>query len=203
MSSPTPSARSSAQVSPTPQVSAGPMTLAPWQAKGIAGLRILFGLVWLIDAWFKWQPDFVNKFSDYLNGSLDGQPGWVQAWIHFWINVVNVDPHVFAHLVAIGETAIGVALILGVFMNLTNLAGVLLSLVIWTTAEGFGGPYQAGSTDIGAAVIYVLVFVGLFLSMSGLTYGLDRRLTPKLGRWGLLASGLPSGQRDRQRDSER
>lgn len=168
------------------------MTLAAWQAKGIAGLRILFGVVWLIDAWFKWQPDFISKFSDYLTGTLDGQPGWVQAWINFWINVVNVDPHVFAHLVAIGETAIGVGLILGVFMNLTNLAGILLSAVIWTTAEGFGGPYQAGSTDIGAAIIYVLVFVGLFLSMSGLTYGIDRWLTPRLGRWGVLASGLPA-----------
>ena len=185
------------------QLSTQPVTLAPWQTKGIAGLRITFGLVWLIDAWFKWQPDFVTQFSDYLTGSLEGQPGWVQGWIHFWMNIVNVDPNIFARLVALGETAIGVALILGVFMNLTNLAGVLLSVVIWTTAEGFGGPYQAGSTDIGAAIIYALVFVGLFLSMSGLTYGVDRWLTPRLGRWGILASGLPSDQRDRRGDSQR
>jgi len=175
------------------------MTLALWQARGIAGLRILFGLVWLIDAWFKWQPDFVSQFRDYLTGSLEGQPGWVQDWIHFWINVVNVNPDVFARLVALGETAIGIGLLLGLFMNLTNLTGVLLSVVIWTTAEGFGGPYQAGSTDIGAAIIYALVFVGLFLSMSGLTYGLDRRLTPALGRWSILASGLPSGKQTRAR----
>ena len=166
--------------------------LAPWQVKGIAGLRIVFGVVWLVDAWFKWQPDFIGHFSSYLTGSLDGQPAWVQAWINFWINVVKVDPHVFAHLVAIGETAVALGLILGVFMNLTNLVGILLSTVIWTTAEGFGGPYQPGSTDIGAAIIYVLVFVGLFLSLSGLMFGLDRKLTPKLGRLGLLASGLPA-----------
>lgn len=166
--------------------------LTQWQLKGIAALRITFGLVWLIDAWFKWQPDFINKFSDYLTGSLDGQPGWVQGWIHFWINIVNVDPRIFAYLVAIGETSIAIALILGVFMNFTNLVGIMLSVVIWTTAEGFGGPYQAGSTDIGAAIIYVLVFAGLFLSMAGMTLGLDRKLTPKLGRWGLLASGLPA-----------
>lgn len=178
----------------TTRTRAQALTLAPWQAKGIAGLRISFGLVWLIDAWFKWQPDFVTQFSDYLTGSLAGQPGWVQGWIHFWMNIVNVDPTIFARLVALGETAIGVALIFGVLMNLTNLAGVLLSVVIWTTAEGFGGPYQAGSTDIGAAIIYALVFVGLFLSMSGLTYGVDRWLTPRLGRWGILASGIPSGR---------
>ncbi len=34
--------------------------------------------------------------------------------------------------------------------------------VIWSTAEGFGGPYTAGSTDIGAAIIYVLVFLALW-----------------------------------------
>lgn len=168
-----------------------PLRLAPWQAKGIAGLRIVFGLVWGIDAWFKWQPDFINNFTSYMTGSLDGQPAWVQSWINFWINVVKVDPHVFAHLVAIGETAVALGLILGVFMNLTNLVGILLTVVIWTTAEGFGGPYVAGSTDIGAAIIYPLVFVGLFLSLSGLTFGLDRVLTPKLGRFGIFASALP------------
>ena len=149
---------------------------------GIGILRIAFGLVWAIDAWFKWQPDFINNFSSYLTGSLDGQPGWVQAWIHFWINIVKVDPHVFAHLVAIG-------LIFGLFSNLTYIAGVLLSVVIWTTAEGFGGPYVAGSTDIGAAIIYVLVFAGLFLSSAGLYLGVDRYLAPLLGRFTFLASG--------------
>jgi thiosulfate dehydrogenase (quinone) large subunit len=113
----------------------------------------------------------------------------VQGWIGFWINVVNVDPHVFAHLVAIGETAVAVALILGVFNNLTSLVGILLSVVIWTTAESFGGPYQAGSTDIRAAIIYVLVFVGLMLSQAGLYLGFDRQLTRALGRIGFLASG--------------
>ena len=175
------------------------LPFAAWRLTGIGVLRIVFGLVWGIDAWFKWQSDFINNFSSYLTGSLDGQPGWVQSWIHFWINVIQVDPHVFAHLVAIGETAVALGLILGAFSNLTYLIGVLLSVVIWTTAEGFGGPYQPGSTDIGAAIIYVLVFVGLFLSMAGLTFGLDRKLTPKLGRWGILASGLPASWLRQQR----
>jgi len=164
-------------------------TLAFWRFKGFGILRIVFGLVWAIDAWFKWQPDFINNFSSYLQGTLDGQPGWVQTWIHFWIKIVGVDPHIFAHLVAIGETAIAIALIVGAFSNLTYLVGVLLSIVIWTSAEGFGGPYVAGSTDIGAAIIYVLVFAGLFLANAGLYYGVDRYVTPWLRRLGFLASG--------------
>jgi nitrite reductase (NO-forming) len=73
--------------------------------------------------------------------------------------------------------------------------GILLSVVIWATAEGFGGPYTAGSTDIGSAIIYVLVFVGLFLSSAGLYYGLDRILDPILGRWSFLGSGSDKGRK--------
>ena len=165
------------------------VTLSSWRMRGMGILRIAFGLVWAVDAWFKWQPDFINNFSSYLTGSLDGQPGWVQGWINFWINVVKVDPHVFAHLVAIGETAVALGLIFGLFSNLTYIVGILLSVVIWTTAEGFGGPYTAGSTDIGAAIIYVLVFAGLFLASAGLYWGVDRSLAPLLGRFKFLASG--------------
>ena len=168
-------------------------SLAGWRLTGIGLLRITFGVVWAIDAWFKWQPDFINNFTDYLTGAQQDQPAWVQSWIGFWINVVNVDPHVFAHLVAIGETTIAVALIFGVLTNLTSVVGILLAIVIWTTAEGFGGPYQSGSADIGSAIIYVLVFVGLVLSQAGLYLGLDRRLTPALGRFGFLASGRQPG----------
>lgn len=163
--------------------------LPSWRLEGIGVLRIVFGLVWAVDAWFKWQPDFIHNFTDYLSGAQDGQPLLVHHWIGFWINVVGVDPHLFAYLVAIGETAVALGLILGIFSNLTNVVGTLFALVIWSTAEGFGGPYKAGSTDIGAAVIYVLVFAGLFLSRAGLYLGLDQRLTPMLGRLGFLASG--------------
>jgi uncharacterized membrane protein YphA (DoxX/SURF4 family) len=166
---------------------------AQWRLDGIGLLRILFGIVWGIDAWFKWQPGFVNNFKDYLTGAQQGQPWPVHHWIGFWVNTVGVDPKLFAYGVAVGETAIAIALILGVFTNLTSVVGVLLSVVIWTTAEGFGGPYVAGSTDIGAAIIYPLVFAGLFLSSAGLFYGLDSKLTPKLGRFGVLASGWFSG----------
>jgi uncharacterized membrane protein YphA (DoxX/SURF4 family) len=172
----------------------GTTTLAPgafaqWRLNGIGLLRILFGVVWGADAWFKWQPDFVSNFTTYLTGAQDGQPWPIHHWIGFWVNTVGIDPTFFAYSVAVGETAIAIALIIGAFTNLTTLVGVLLSVAIWSTAEGFGGPYHAGSTDIGAAIIYPLVFAGLFLSSAGLYYGIDRKLTPALGRFGYLASG--------------
>jgi thiosulfate dehydrogenase (quinone) large subunit len=164
------------------------VTLAAWRLRGIGILRIVFGLVWLIDAWFKWQPDFINGITDYLSGSLEGQPAAVQAWITFWLHTVHIDPTFFAYATAVLETVVAVGLLFGIFSNLTNIGGLLLSVIIWSTAEGFGGPYTAGSTDIGAAIIYALVFVALFFANAGIYLGLDRYLTPRLGRLGFLAA---------------
>ena len=37
----------------------------------------------------------------------------------------------------------------------------MFAFLIWSVAEGFGGPYSSSSTDMGAAVMYVVVFMGL------------------------------------------
>ena len=165
------------------------LQLNSWRVQGIGVLRILFGLVWAIDAWFKWQPEFANNFASYLQETLDGQPSAVQAWLNFWVNIVNVDPLLFARIIAISETALALALIFGVFTNLATLGGVLLSLAIWAIPEGFGGPYAPGSTDIGAAIIYALLLIVLWLASAGQIMGIDAWLTSKLGRLSILASG--------------
>lgn len=133
---------------------------------GFAYLRIVFGLIWLIDAYFKWQSSFLQNFVSYVTGGLGGQPVFVQAWIHMWINIIGVNTYLFAITTAIIETVIALGLILGLFTRPVIYLGIALSLVIWSTAETFGGPYRAGSTDIGTAIIYVLVFVALLLGHS-------------------------------------
>ena len=168
---------------------AGPF--AAWRLTGLGLVRIAFGVVWAVDAWFKWQPDFLDNFTSYLTTTqqADGQPGWVRGWIGFWINTVNVEPHHFAVFVAVVETLLAIALIAGAMTNVAYLAGMLMSLVIWTTAESFGGPYSAGSTDVGAAIMYAIIFVALFLTSAGRYLGVDSRITPRLGRFGWLAAG--------------
>ena len=39
---------------------------------------------------------------------------------------------------------------------------VFFSLLVWSVGEAFGGPYAAGSTDIGTAIIYAFVFAALY-----------------------------------------
>ena len=65
-------------------------------------------------------------------------------WIVFWTNTVGPDPTLFAYPTAVAETAIAIALIVGAFNNLTAVVGIFLSIAIWSTAEGFSGPYGAG-----------------------------------------------------------
>lgn len=147
--------------------------------RSFAILRIIFGSVWLVDASFKWSPSFINNLTDYLAKGAQGQPALVQNWIHLWVNVVNVNPHFFAIAVAVGETAIALGLLLGLFTEIAIVGGIAMSLVIWSTAEGFGGPYAPGSTDVGAAIIYAIVFVALWLGRCWRHYSLDGFLKEK------------------------
>lgn len=166
-----------------------------WRVKGFAILRIALGVIWAINAWLKWQPDFIQNFTGYLNDAMTGQPPAVQSWIQFWQGVVQINPAAYAVLVAILETALALSLIFGFFSNVGYIGGAILALIIWSVAEGFGGPYGPGATDIGAAIIYVPAFVALFLASAGLTWGLDSWLAPRLGRFAFLASGSSGSQK--------
>ncbi len=163
------------------------MDLNSNEDKSFALLRIVFGGVWAIDAYFKWQPTFLNNFIDYLTQGAQGQPTLVQGWINLWIHGVSVDPHFFGVIVAIAETAIAVGLIFGLFTKIAMMGGIAMTLVIWSTAEGFGGPYMAGSTDIGAAIIYAILFIAIWVGKCWRHFSIDawfkRRNILSLGRW--------------------
>lgn len=125
------------------------------------GLRIGFGLIWAIDAAFKWQSGFRQGFMGMVMEQGQGQPGWLHGWFHFWINLQHPHSNFFAYATAVVETLIAVALLIGFARKSIYLFGALFSLTIWGTAEGFGGPYGSTSTDIGAAVMYAVVFAAL------------------------------------------
>jgi uncharacterized membrane protein YphA (DoxX/SURF4 family) len=161
-----------------------------WRERGAGMARIIFGLVWVVAALLQWLPQFQNTFVAQVTAARGGQPGFIQVWISFWANLVSVNPLLFARMLAMTESVIAVFLILGLFSNLTSLAGIFLSLGIWAVPEGFGGPYIPGfSTDIGTAFPYAILFLVLLCLSAGRYYGLDQWLTPRLGRLGFLASG--------------
>ena len=159
------------------------------RSQAIALTRVTFGLVWAIDAYFKWQPAFQSNFVSYLQETYNGQPALIQVWLSAWIKFVSINPHLFARIVALGETGIAIGLLLGLFSNLAYAGGSLLAFIIWAVPEGFGGPYTAGATDIGTGIIYLFGFMGLFLLAAGQHYGLDKIVRAKLGRWKFISSG--------------
>ena len=95
-----------------------------------------------------------------------------------------------AYLAAVIEPLIAVALIIGFARKLTYLSAIAFSLLIWGTAEGFGGPYTSGASDIGTAIIYAVVFAGLLmLSYYGgpARYSADYYLEKKISWWWRIA----------------
>ena len=153
-------------------------------------LRIGFGIIWLIDAVLKWLPGFKDSYMATIMTTRDGQPGWLRWWFDFWINLQHPAATFFWALVATAETLIAVALITGFARKLTYLSAIGLSLLIWSTAEGFGGPYTSGSSDIGTAIIYAVVFAGL-LALSYYVgparYSADYYLERKYSWWWRIA----------------
>lgn len=106
------------------------------------------------------------------------------------MNFVSANPALILYLVGALEVVLGLVLIIGFMRKLTYLGGIILSLLIWSIDEGFGGPYGPGSTDIGAAIIYVFVFFALVIidaSSAPSRYSLDAIIERKVKGWSKLA----------------
>ncbi len=160
---------------------------APWP-KDL--LRIGFGVIWLIDATLKWLPGFKDSYMSTIMAIRDGQPGGLRWWFDFWINLQHPAATFFWALVAVSETLIALALIAGFARKVTYIAAIIFSVLIWSTAEGFGGPYTSGASDIGTAIIYALVFAAL-LALSYYAdparYSADYYLKQKISWWWRVA----------------
>lgn len=130
--------------------------------------RVLFGLLWAFDAYWKWHPYFFSHVLDLLRQGQQGEPAWMVTYIQFVVNAVEfVGPTLFAVCTAFVETFLAVSLLSGRWLRIAVPLGALFSLGIWTTAEGWGGPYTMGSTGmpgdvIGNAILYTYVFLYLF-----------------------------------------
>ncbi|HEV2317943.1 MAG TPA: DoxX family membrane protein [Thermoplasmata archaeon] len=163
-------------------------TAVSWWARHAAPLgttlRILLGVVWLIDGVLKFTGGFVDSFPSAVQGAAANSPGWLSGWFSFWETQASGHSAVIVYTVGTLELALGLALLFGFARRLAYIGGVFLSLLIWAVPEGFGGPYSsgAGGTDVGTGVIYAIAFLGLIIinatsgpSRLSLDYYLERR----------------------------
>ncbi|HUY03612.1 MAG TPA: hypothetical protein VMV33_10020 [Rhodocyclaceae bacterium] len=146
-----------------------------WSHGGISGPsvngvrigRLLFGALWAFDAYWKWQPFFLTHAVTFLQQAQDGQPAWIVAYIGWFVLIINrIGPLVFGIVAALAETAIALSLLTGWGLRWMLWAGALYSVGLWTTAEGWGGPYGIGFTGnkgdvLGTINIYLFAFLFL------------------------------------------
>lgn len=153
-------------------------------------MRLLFGVVWAIDAVMKWLPGYRSSFISALQQTAQGQPAFLHGWFRFWITVSEKAPNAFVDLTAVTETCLAAVLLLGVARRFGYIAGAIYMLVVWAIGEGFGGPYTSGATDIGTGIIYTLLFLTLLALAPAARdepMSLDRILVRRLPRWRVVA----------------
>jgi len=145
------------------QVSAGKQ-----EPKRYRSLQIVFGLLWAFDAIWKWTPFFLHNPQTYLIQSEAGQPAWIVAYIQFFVDAIGwVGPLTFGIIAALAESVIALGLLSGRGMRWVLPFGLVYSFGVWTTAEGWGGPYGSvtgvGGDVLGTTIIYCLVFLYLMV----------------------------------------
>jgi thiosulfate dehydrogenase [quinone] large subunit len=153
-------------------------------------VRLLFGVIFGIDAALKWLPGYRDTFLIQLNSVAVGQPSWLHGWFQFWISLQSSAPAAFVTLVRLTETGLALVLLLGVARRAGYTAGVMYTLLLWGVGEGFGGPYRFGSPDIGTGIIYALLFVALLTFAPPARrerLSLDRVLESRLPWWRFVA----------------
>src|SRR5207245_8171781 len=101
-------------------------------------IRIILGIVWLIDGYLKFSPGLVDSFPALIKS--EGQPSWLQPWFNFWSSVTSANPAPFVYSIGTLEVALGVALVLGFMRQIVYLGVMVLSLLIWAMPEWFVGP---------------------------------------------------------------
>jgi nitrite reductase (NO-forming) len=157
-----------------------------------ATLRILLGLAWTANAALKWFPAFGAGFLAMLTGVSQDQPAFLKPWFRLVTAIASDGRVTFLVLGSAAiETYLAMALLTGFARKLTYSVGAIYTALIWATAEGFGGPYVPGSsTDVGAAIIYTLLFLTLLINDAGVGFSrlsLDSVLERRVPIWRRVA----------------
>lgn len=143
----------------------------------IAVVRILTGIIFLF-------------FGEYKIAGLAFAHGGFQGWIHGWLNAnepvafygaflkgfVLVHPVLCARIVGWGELAIGVSLVLGLFVRAASVGGAI-HMVSLALATWYGPGHGAATWKyFGANLDHIpllFLFAIFFAARAGETWGLD------------------------------
>lgn len=152
--------------------------------------RIVLGAIFIADSLLKLIPDSAFLIKENVLTGAYGAWSFVYPWVAFWANFTANNINFFVYFAIIVEFLIGLFLILGFFKKFLYIAGAVYSIAIWLTISQFGGPYIAGTLDIGATPIYFLLFLLLIFSERNFNVydlSIDKAIKKRFNLWGKLA----------------
>jgi len=139
-------------------------------------LRVLFGVILIIEGWSKLQ-------GDWLHGTplVTTLGNWLAADKPYgaFLPVVKLafaHPKIFGALVTIGELTVGLSLLFGV---LTRISSALGAVMLFGFALGAG----QGLAPPGNALLMGVVCVLFVVAPPGRFLGVDTYLRSRLPRW--------------------
>ena len=142
--------------------------------------RLYVGYEWVMAGWGKvtnasWVgPQAGSAIRGFLAGALtqaDGPHPAVSGWYAYFINnVALVHPVFFSYLVAFGELAVGIGLILGAFTGIAAFFGIFMNF----------NYLFAGTVSINPLLILIQLFLVLAWRNAGWV-GVDRFVLPYFG----------------------
>ena len=179
---------------------AAAVTPAAWRMRrpegGLAALRIVVGLwfvksmvtkigIVLLGGWFpmpgasaRWMATMPKLLAKYAEGNpLDGYRG-------FLLDTVIPHARLFATMTALGETAVGIGLTLGLLTVLASAIGIGL-VTMYGLATFWQGPSQQGFHLILLACLVTFIVV-----RAGRRWGVDGWLRDRRPHWWLARSPL-------------
>ena len=131
-------------------------------------LRVYTGVFFLYYGFGKVRnPNFADGLAGFVTDRLDQSAAFMRPFLE---SVVLPNKAVFAFLVAWGELAIGIALIVGLATRWASIAGAIMVGAFWfTKGQGF---LDAQNHD----VIWFVIFIVLGTVHAGRMHGMDERL---------------------------
>lgn len=138
----------------------------------LAALRIYAGVFFAYHGLGKLnRGNFADGMSGFLSANIDASFGFYRPFIE---TVVLPNHGVFAALVAFGELALGIALILGLATRYAAFTGAFMVANFWFAK---GAPLLGGQNQ---DVVWLVVLLVLGLVPAGRVFGLDDGLADRL-----------------------
>lgn len=147
---------------------------------GMAWVRIIVGAVWINGALEKiLNPQFPRQFAASLEagGFVSQAPPFFRSFMQ---NTVVPNAETFAQLMRVGELALGIALVLGLFTNLAAIGSIVLSIMILLSQGGvrFGtglGPPEFLTINVLIALLSLIVLISPESKTASANIGLPGR----------------------------